>query len=190
MKRNTQVGQYAVHLLYTVISQEIFQIFEITAYKSETGVIDNITLGILILVKRIEMPATAQTAQNFTRMPAAAKGHVDINAIGLYREPLHRFVEQRRYVIYRLLCNIIYHNAATCISGVKIEKNRRYAETQTKDFSQIFRPKSIYIKIHLLKNISETIHHKFYSANSIHSSPACRFLYSLGVVSYILANSR
>ena len=56
MTRHTEVGQQSVDLLDAVVAHPVLQITEITSYKREALIADDVLLCILVLVETIQMP--------------------------------------------------------------------------------------------------------------------------------------
>ena len=100
MRRNTQVGEDAVHLSAMVELDEILEVLEILRYEGETLVVEGIRSRVLILVEGIEMPR-GETLKDGTGVAAAAESDVDIHALGLDVEAFDAFVQHDRIVIHR-----------------------------------------------------------------------------------------
>ena len=82
MTRHAQIGQQAVDVVNAVEAHPVLQIPEVRAHKRESAVVDDVPLGIGILVEAVEVSLFAQPAQDFARMAPTAERHVHIRAVG------------------------------------------------------------------------------------------------------------
>ena len=99
MARHAEVCQQPVDLFHTIIAHPVLQITEITSYKSETLVVDDVLLRIFVLVKAVQMALLTQSAEDLTTVAATAEGHVYINATGLDLKPVDALPKEHWYVI-------------------------------------------------------------------------------------------
>ena len=99
MARHTEVGQQPVNLLDAVVAHPVLQIPEITSYKCEALVADNVPLCVLVLIEAVQTPPGAQPAEDLAAVSAAAEGHVYVNTVGLDSKPVDALLQEYWYVI-------------------------------------------------------------------------------------------
>ena len=99
MARHTEVGQYTIELLHTVVAHPVTQVAEVAAHEGETLVVHDVALGIGILVEAVEAPRSIHAAQYLTRVTATAEGHVGIHAALLDGQPVDRLVQHHGNMI-------------------------------------------------------------------------------------------
>ena len=94
MKRHSQIGQYAIDTVHTIVAQEIAQIAEIAPHCRKSPIGKGAADGITVLIKRIQVAILTQTLHDGTAMAAAAESGVDIRAAGMQVKRLKRLWQQ------------------------------------------------------------------------------------------------
>ena len=122
MRADTQVSQHTIHLLHTIITEEIPQIAEIAPHKREMLFQPVLPLSvkplpshhvvlvsIRVLVKTIEMPLFTQSADDFMTVTASAKCGIYPHAVSITDiQTFYTFLQQDRNMI-RKIPSLIAH---------------------------------------------------------------------------------
>ena len=99
MARNSEVGQQPVNLLDAVVAHPVLQIPEITSYKCEALIADDVLLCILILVEAVQMSLCPQPTEDLTAVSAAAESHIYVNTVGLDLKPVDALLQEYWYMV-------------------------------------------------------------------------------------------
>ena len=81
MRGDAEVGKNCVYLFNVVITQKIVQVTEITAYKGEMSIVDNVPFGIFVLVETKQSSTVSQAGEYLAGMAAASECHVYIRSV-------------------------------------------------------------------------------------------------------------
>jgi len=92
MHGNAQVGEYAIDLWYIVVIEPMGDEGKIGRDEREPVVVDDVLLGIFVLVKSEEFAVLGEMLEDGTGVPAAAEGGIYINTVGLNVEVLYAFI--------------------------------------------------------------------------------------------------
>lgn len=99
MKRHSEIGQYAIHFIDPMESEEVGDIAEIGSHECESLVGESIGQCIEILVKPEEPPLRTELGEDASGMAATAESGVDVDSVGTDIKSLDSFGKERRGVI-------------------------------------------------------------------------------------------
>ena len=102
VRTHTQIRQYPIHLLNSIIFQKVLQISKITSHKRKSLIIKSILHRIQILVKRIQMTTFPQSLQYSTRMTTPTKSQININPIRLNIQTIQTLRQHNRNMIFTI----------------------------------------------------------------------------------------
>ena len=89
MRGDAEVGKNCVYLFNVVITQKIVQVTEITAYKGEMSIVDNVPFGIFVLIKSQQPSAFSESRKNLARMTCSSKRNVYIRSVRTNIHPVN-----------------------------------------------------------------------------------------------------
>ena len=125
--RHAEVGQQAVDMVDAVVAHPVAQVAEIGPDEGEARVVDkapctvavllglqDILLGVGILVEAVEVAVGAKAAQNLARVASATERDIHINTVGLDGKSVDALFQKHGYVVD---CGCIHRLSITVIRG-------------------------------------------------------------------------
>ena len=99
MRRNAQIGQYAVRLHNAAQAQRSAQKAEIALHIAKPPVVGTVGQRVAVLIEAVEPPLRSQQGEDAPRMAASAEGQIDVSACRFDAEQSDGLLEQHRRMV-------------------------------------------------------------------------------------------
>ena len=99
VRRDPQIGQYALYLRNAAQTQRCAQKAEIALHIAEPTVVGAVDPRIAILIEAVETSFGSQLREDTPRMAAAAEGQIDVSACRIDIEQSDGLLEQHRSMV-------------------------------------------------------------------------------------------